>query len=141
MDQITKHSFSCHNSCSDDHDHNDHDHNDHNKLEHCCNHTYFYTSCNYLFREEENPNTMFIRLSCQVTLQSKHDHCDGKASRQNGCRLMDMSVVRRLNTLLEHLLSIECDLIFAIHLQSKHLFCMDVLKSFFEQLHILTGHP
>jgi hypothetical protein len=55
MDQITKHSFSCHNSCSDDHDHNDHDHNDHNKLEHCCNHTYFYTSCNYLFRAVSRP--------------------------------------------------------------------------------------
>lgn len=93
MDQITKHSFSCHNSCSDDY----------NKLEHCYNRTYFYTSCNYLFREEENPNTMFIRLSCQVNLQSKHDHCGGKASRRNGCQLMDMSVVKQLNTLLEHL--------------------------------------
>lgn len=131
MDQITEHSFSCHNNCSDNF----------NNLEHCCNRTYFYTSCNYLFGEKENPNTRFVRLSCQVILQSRHDHCGGKASRRNGCQLMDMSVVRQLNTLLEHLLSTECDLIFATRLLSRHPFCMDDLMNFFELRYILMGHP
>ena len=53
---------------------------------------------------------------------------------------MDMSVVRQLNTLLEHLLSIECDLIFATRPLSRHPFCMDVLMNFFELLYILMGH-
>lgn len=130
MDQITEHSFSCYNNCS----------HSFSNQEHYCNRIYFYTNCNYLFGEKENPNTMFARQSCQVNPQSRHDHYGGKASRKNGCLLMDMFVFRQLNILMEHPYSIEYDSIFTTHLQSKHPFCMDAIENFFKQLHILMGH-
>jgi hypothetical protein len=93
MDQITKRSFGSYNNRSYSID----------CWGHCCNRIYFYTNCNYLFDEEENPNTMIVHWSCQVILQSMRDHCGGKALSKNDCQQMDMFVFRQLNILLEHL--------------------------------------
>lgn len=93
MDQITKRSFGSYNNRSYSID----------SWGHYCNRIYFYTNCNYLFDEEENPNTMIVHWSCQVILQSRRDHCGGKALSKNDFQQMDMFVFRQLNILLEHL--------------------------------------